>query len=76
VLICGRPAERLLSEAKDADLLVIGQRGLGGIQVGSVGHRIALHATVPVVVVPAPQAHFDGTFGSVGLVAHEGRVMP
>lgn len=54
VLVCGRPAECLLNEAKNADLLVIGQRGLGGIQLGSVGHRIALHATCPVVVVPAP----------------------
>jgi nucleotide-binding universal stress UspA family protein len=53
-VVCGRPAEVLLGEAKDADLLVIGQKGLGGIQLGSVGHRITLHATCPVVVVPAP----------------------
>jgi nucleotide-binding universal stress UspA family protein len=54
VLLAGHPAELLLSEAKGADLLVIGQRGLGGIQLGSVGHRITLHAPCPVVVVPAP----------------------
>ena len=50
----GRPADWLLREAKDADLLVIGQKGLGGIQLGSVGHRVTLHTSCPVVVVPAP----------------------
>jgi nucleotide-binding universal stress UspA family protein len=53
-LRCGRPAEWLLREAKAADLLVIGRKGLGGVQLGSVGHRVALHASCPVVVVPAP----------------------
>jgi nucleotide-binding universal stress UspA family protein len=53
-LRCGRPADWLLREAKDADLLVIGQKGLGGIQLGSVGHRVTLHTSCPVVVVPAP----------------------
>lgn len=53
VLRCGRPAEWLLREAKDGDLLVIGRKGLGGVQLGSVGHRVALHASCPVVVVPA-----------------------
>lgn len=52
-LRCGRPAEWLLREAKDADLVVIGRKGLGGVQLGSVGHRVTLHATCPVVVVPA-----------------------
>jgi nucleotide-binding universal stress UspA family protein len=53
VLHCGRPADWLLREAKDADLVVIGQRGLGGVQLGSVGHQVTIHAACPVVVVPA-----------------------
>jgi nucleotide-binding universal stress UspA family protein len=54
-LRCGRPAEWLLREAKAADLLVVGRKRLGGVQLGSVGHRVTLHATCPVVVVPAQQ---------------------
>jgi nucleotide-binding universal stress UspA family protein len=54
VLRCGRPADWLLCEAKHGDLVVIGQKGLGGIQLGSVGHRVTIHAGCPVVVVPAP----------------------
>ena len=52
MLRCGRPADWLLREAKDADLVVIGRKGLGGLQLGSVGHGVTLHATCPVVVVP------------------------
>jgi nucleotide-binding universal stress UspA family protein len=52
----GHPAEVLVEEAKDADLLVVGSRGLGGFRgllLGSVGRQVAHHAPCPVVIVPA-----------------------
>lgn len=51
----GQPATMLLDEAADADLLVIGSRGLGGFRgllLGSVGQQCAHHASCPVVIVP------------------------
>jgi nucleotide-binding universal stress UspA family protein len=53
VLRCGRPAEWLFNEAKGADMLVVGERGLGGIIIGSVGDQVAKHPRCPVVIVPA-----------------------
>lgn len=53
--IQGYPAKALLEHAKDADLIVIGSRGLGGfkgLMLGSVSDQITQHATCPVVVVP------------------------
>ncbi|OIJ69780.1 universal stress protein [Streptomyces mangrovisoli] len=52
----GAPAEALLSAAKDAELLVLGSRGLsgvGGFLVGSVGLAVVAHAELPVVLVRA-----------------------
>jgi nucleotide-binding universal stress UspA family protein len=54
----GSPAEELLSEAKDADLLVVGSRGRGGflsLMLGSVAHQVSSHARCPVVVVRGPR---------------------
>ncbi len=51
----GSPAGRLLELADDADLLIVGTRGLGGFRrllLGSTSHQCAAHSTVPVVVVP------------------------
>lgn len=51
----GPPAEALLDEAKGADLVVVGSRGLGSVGsmfFGSVGTRLAARSPVPVVVVP------------------------
>jgi nucleotide-binding universal stress UspA family protein len=53
VLRCGQPAEWLFDEAKGADMLVVGERGLGGIIIGSVGDQVTKHPRCPVVVVPA-----------------------
>lgn len=47
------PAKAILDAASDADLVVVGARGLGGFAgmlLGSVSHHVANHATCPVVV--------------------------
>jgi nucleotide-binding universal stress UspA family protein len=50
----GHPAEVLIAESKEADLLVVGHRGHGaftGMLVGSVSIHCVTHAFCPVVVV-------------------------
>jgi len=50
----GQAAHVLLDASKDADLLVIGSRGLGGFRellLGSVSQQCAHHSTCPVVIV-------------------------
>jgi nucleotide-binding universal stress UspA family protein len=50
----GQPAEELLQSSADADLVVIGSRGLGGfkrLMLGSVSDQVVHHATCPVLVV-------------------------
>jgi len=57
-LVLGGAATALLLEAKDADLLVVGARGLGGFMgllMGSVSSQVVHHASCPVVVVPEPR---------------------
>ncbi|WP_406127008.1 universal stress protein [Streptomyces sp. NBC_00989] len=54
--LTGPPADTLLDAAKDAELLVLGSRGLsgvGGFLVGSVGLSVVAHAELPVVLVRA-----------------------
>ena len=51
----GPAASALLQSSRDADLLVVGSRGLGGFRgllLGSVGQQCAQHARCPVVIVP------------------------
>lgn len=53
---CELPAHAILEAAKDADLVVVGARGLGGVKellLGSVSQHVVHHSTVPVVVVRA-----------------------
>ena len=55
LVIEGHPARVLLEQAADADMLVVGSRGLGGFRgllLGSVGQECAHHATCPVAIVP------------------------
>ncbi len=61
--VTGNPAEVLVDHSANADLLVVGSRGLGGLKgmlLGSVGHHCAAHAHCPVVIVhasPVPEKH-------------------
>ena len=53
----GAPAAVLVDESRNADLLVLGSRGLGGftgLLLGSVSQQSAHHAACPVVIVHAP----------------------
>ena len=55
-LLHGRPADELIryAEKQEADLLVIGRRGLNALQefaIGSVSHKVIKHAKCPVLVV-------------------------
>ena len=55
VLVTGGAAGAILDEAKEATLIVVGARGLGGLKsllLGSVSHQVAHHAPCPVVIIP------------------------
>ena len=59
----GHAAEVLVAEAADADLLVVGSRGLGGFRglvLGSVSQQCAHQAPCPVVIVPPAAAEERG----------------
>jgi nucleotide-binding universal stress UspA family protein len=54
----GTPAEILIRESQDAELLVVGSRGAGGfarLMMGSVSTQLAHHARCPVVIIPGPR---------------------
>ncbi|WP_326584483.1 universal stress protein [Streptomyces sp. NBC_00481] len=60
--ISGRPGEVLTRVAKDAELLVLGSRGLsgiGGFLVGSVGQLVVAHSERPVILVRAGEQTAD-----------------
>jgi nucleotide-binding universal stress UspA family protein len=51
----GIPAEEILNEGADADMIVLGSRGGGGfarLLLGSVSANVAEHAKVPVMILP------------------------
>lgn len=53
-VVNGVPAQGLMSAGEDADLIVVGSRGLGGfreLMLGSVSAALAAHASCPVLVV-------------------------
>ena len=56
VVSWGQAADVLSACAADADLVVMGTRGLGGVKgllLGSVTHRVMTRVGCPVVVLPA-----------------------
>ena len=61
VVVDGLPTEALMrvSDQEDDSWIVVGRRGRGGFMgmvLGSVPHALSLHAQVPVVIIPAPDA--------------------
>jgi nucleotide-binding universal stress UspA family protein len=59
----GTAASALVEAAKDADLLVVGSRGLGGftgLLLGSVSQQCAHHSPCPVVIVRAIPVEREG----------------
>jgi nucleotide-binding universal stress UspA family protein len=64
--VCDLPARALLEAAVDADLLVMGARGVGGFRgllVGSVTQRCLNETTIPLVLVH--EAHLGDPTGPV-----------
>jgi nucleotide-binding universal stress UspA family protein len=52
----GIPAEEILNEGADVDMIVLGSRGGGGfarLLLGSVSSTVVEHAKVPVMILPA-----------------------
>lgn len=78
-LLTGYPAVVLVAESASAQLVVMGDRGLGGFEgllVGSVAPALAAHAECPVVVVRGAPADggpvvvgFDGSPASEAALA-------
>ena len=89
-LLLDGPPDVLLVAAEDqrADLLVVGNRGEGGLpqmHLGSVAHHLAHHTVRPLAIVPAPAARdhpgtivvgVDGSPGSAAAIAWCAAVAP
>jgi nucleotide-binding universal stress UspA family protein len=57
VLVESPAGAAIIDNARDAELIVVGRRGLGAVRsivLGSVSSYVVQHATCPVLVVPAP----------------------
>jgi nucleotide-binding universal stress UspA family protein len=56
----GIPADEILKEGADAELIVLGSRGGGGFSrllLGSVSATVVEHAQVPVTILPPHPGH-------------------
>jgi nucleotide-binding universal stress UspA family protein len=78
-VIPGSPAAELIDAGHDADLLVVGSRGSGGLGrrgVGSVSSQVAYDSPCPVVIIFPPtaagQAGMQGAARSRSAGAREG----
>ncbi len=77
--IAGSPGRVLVGQAVEADLLVVGHRGRGGLAsalLGSVGLQCALHAPCPVTVVRPAAAPADAADATVAERQPAGDPMP
>ena len=66
------PVAALLAAAEQAELLVLGSRGLSGVAgflVGSVSQRVVARATCPVVLVRVGESSADEHFSAPGGVS-------
>lgn len=66
--VCDLPARALVDASTDADLLVVGARGLGGFRsltLGSVSNQVLHHARCPIAVVRSRKGSPRADFGRV-----------
>jgi len=57
VLVEAPAGEAIIDSSRDAELIVVGRRGLGTVKsivLGSVSGYVVQHATCPVLVIPTP----------------------
>ena len=58
-VVCGSPAATLVELSREAELLVVGSRGRGGVTgllLGSVSQHVSHHSRCPVVIVREPES--------------------
>jgi nucleotide-binding universal stress UspA family protein len=56
----GFPVEELIDASKDADMIVLGSRGVGGFTrmlLGSTAGQVVQHAHCPVLIIPPEDRH-------------------
>jgi nucleotide-binding universal stress UspA family protein len=73
----GTPAEQLIVESAELDLLVVGSRGYGPLRrvvLGSVGTKLLRAAACPVLVIPRPTPeHLDDSVVAMAAAGTSGR---